>query len=103
MDLKDRAVFLEAVNLARTGQIKGAYTRLAVLAQRCPEEAEVLIWLAYTSPDLLEAKKAICQATALDVYNPNLTLARSWLETELEQQSQTPIVPFESYYWKNMA
>jgi hypothetical protein len=102
MDLKDRAVFLEAVNLARAGQIKVAYTRLAGLARRCPGEAEVLIWLAYTTPDLLEAKKAICQATALDVYNPNLTLARSWLETELEQHSQTPVVPAASYYWKDM-
>jgi hypothetical protein len=109
IDLKDQANFLEAINLAKAGRTKEAYPQLARLAQRYPGEAEVLIWLAYTSPDLLEAREAIYQATAIDSYNPSLTLARSWLETEMEQQSQlstAPVLlddmPTQIFYWRDV-
>jgi hypothetical protein len=62
-----------------------AYNLVSGLRQKYPNDAQLLIWLAYAAPSLLEAQKAIHQSQILSPENPALANAKNWLRGESQK------------------
>lgn len=89
MNSKDLATFNQAVQMAQNGQKQAAYEQLTALAWNSPNNSNILLWLAFTSPSLAEAQSSIERAALLEPHNSSLTSARSWLEGE---KAKAPVV-----------
>lgn len=73
----------QAITLARGGNKIEAYQDLKALAKETnAKDANVLLWLAFTSPDLAESETAIQMAESQSPANPNIKQAREWLQQE---------------------
>src|SRR4051794_7706580 len=71
--------FHQAVNLAQAGEKSAAYLILTALCEQHPATADLLLWLAFTTPNLHEARQAIRQVGELEPANSMLENARRWL------------------------
>jgi hypothetical protein len=104
----DLATFNYAVQLAQTGQKAEAYRYLSTLVRTNGNHTDtsLLTWLAFTTPDLNEAKLAISEIERLEPNNPSLPGAKNWLASELAKQppAAPPVFmesappPSSSYY-----
>lgn len=90
--------FKHGMELVRVGRRDEAYNVFSSLyksasnshntqspAGSSSEVSILLLWLAFTAPDLADAQKAVEAAALVDPTNPNINPARSWLS---EQQRQ---------------
>lgn len=82
MNTTETATFNQAVQLAQAGQKAEAYRQIKDLFRANPNDVNVLLWLAFTSPDLVEAERAIDKAARLELANPSVASARTWLANE---------------------
>jgi hypothetical protein len=86
----DLELFQQAVSLASAGEKVSAYRILSSLATAYPLDANVLLWMAFTAPDLNMSKLHFNQASAADPANSSLESARQWLATE-EAKLRVPV------------
>lgn len=83
MNQNDFTIFQQAVHLAQTGQLQQAYDQFVALSRTNLNDANLLLWIAFTSPNLAEARRAIDHATWLDPENPNLHAANvHWMSRQ---------------------
>ena len=86
MNQFDQWEFNQAVTLAQAGKKEEAYARLKPLVMAGQENANLFLWLAFTTPDMTEAEKAIKRAHQIDPNDNNVNLAKTWL---LGQKAKT--------------
>ena len=92
MNQQDLAQFNQAINLAQSGQKQTAYNLLSQLAKQGDnsQDSNLMLWLVFTSPNLVEAAQTLDYATRRDPNNPSLTAAREWLVTERAKEFNPP-------------
>ena len=73
--------FNQAVNMAKAGRKGEAYQQFKALEVGHSKDANLQLWLAFTTPYSSEANSAIARAAKLDPFNPNIAQAREWLQT----------------------
>jgi len=97
MNASDLAKFNKAIGLAQNDQKEAAYSLLQSLLSSNPNDFNLLLWAAFTNPDLNEADQLIRQAATIDSNNPALAQAQKWLAGEWanEKSSVIPLPPFE--------
>lgn len=79
----------QAIEMAQNGNKKEAYTELIKLSKVAGgKNPNLLLWIAFTTPDLDEAEAALNMVESLDPANPNLTGAREWYKTALKQREE---------------
>jgi hypothetical protein len=93
MNTADLQTFNNAVQLANSGNKPLAYQQLKALEPNNPQDTNLLLWLAFTSPDLNESGYLADRITAIEPTNSNLAGLRSWLEIEKAKQYQAPPPP----------
>ncbi len=89
----DLQTFNQAVSLAQAGQKQDAYGQIKTLYYNYPDNTDVLIWLAYTTPDSAEADWALNRATNIEPGNARVASARDWLAQEKAKQWNSPPPP----------
>lgn len=82
MNPTDLAKFNQAVSLAQSNQKSLAYVELKKLHPANSSEPNLLLWLAFTSPDFSESEQLIGQASELAPNNADVVGARQWLQAE---------------------
>jgi hypothetical protein len=87
---EDLQCFNQAVAMAQTGQKTAAYQLLLKLNQTYPDNANLLLWLAFTSASLAEARTLINKAAWLEPNNIAIPGAKDWL-MQAESQNQTAV------------
>lgn len=95
MTPQDLAQFNNAIQLAQSGQKQIAHENLKDLARR-NQDANLLMWLAFTAPNLDIATLALNQATSLEPNSPNLVSAQSWLAGEKAKQALPPMPTYQA-------
>src|SRR5690349_17805680 len=83
MTPEDTARFNKAVSLASQGETQSAYTELRALQVSYQADSNLLLWLAFTSPDPAEASRNIEYVQQTDPSNPQLQGAKNWLAARL--------------------
>lgn len=89
--------FNQAVGMAQAGQKTAAHGLLLELQPFYPKNADLSLWLAYTSPDLAEANQWLEKVARHDSANPALPGARSWL-AQRHARENTVISPATSTF-----
>jgi hypothetical protein len=79
----DLEKFNQAVELANSSQREKARRLLIELMRIYPEDANVLLWFAFTTPNRVQAQLALSKVRVIDPHNPSLVGAESWLATQL--------------------
>ena len=82
MNSTDLAAFNQAVAAAQSGQTQAAHATLTGLNQRYPADANVLLWMAFTSGDWSVANAYIEKVARFEPHNPSLAGARAWLASQ---------------------
>jgi len=91
MNQTDLVTFNQAIALAHAGQKELAYQRLEALFQSNPSDPNIVLWLAFTTPDLQDAESALSYIISIDPNNSNLPKAKEWLASEKRKRlEQTP-------------
>jgi hypothetical protein len=86
-------LFNQAVSLAQSGDKSTAYSELKQLSRATgAKDPNLLLWLAFTSPDLEEAETAIGMAESYAPFDPNVATARTWLTQEKAKRTISPVV-----------
>ncbi|MEI6045666.1 MAG: hypothetical protein WCS37_15070 [Chloroflexota bacterium] len=94
----DTERFNQAILFAQSGQREKARAIIVQLLRSEPNDPNLLLWLAFTSNKLEQARLALSKVRVIDPANPSLPDAESWL---LQQEAQTqnifsstlPIIP----------
>ena len=79
MTAGDLQAFNQAVQFAQSGQKSQAYQQLKGLLNSYPEDPGLILWLIFTSPQLLESQALLQRLAAVDPHNPSLNAAREWV------------------------
>jgi hypothetical protein len=93
MNQEDASQLSRAVNLAQTGHKEAAHNSFATLSAKYPANTLALLWLAFTSSAIGEARAAISRAAQLEPDNPDVRQAQSWLKAEMAKVALTPLAP----------
>lgn len=80
----EQELFKEATALAQRGQNIEAYNRFVALSRAHHNDPRLLLWIAYTSPDPMEARRALDHAAWIDPANPFLPAANARWATQRE-------------------
>jgi len=72
--------FNQAVQLAQAGRKSEAYNQFKGLEWSYSHDVNLLLWLAFTTPNPTEARQAIEAATKLAPTNPSVIQAQQWLK-----------------------
>lgn len=92
MNSEDTAIFQQAIQLARSGQKETAYAQFSDLRQRGNQEnADLLLWIAYTTPYQSEEQQILDTVAALAPYHPGLPAARQSYAQRYHIQQPVPI------------
>ena len=98
--LTEETICNHALALFYSGHKELAYEFIKSIAKCNPTNANFLLWMAFTTPKLEEARLAIQKAGQLDPSNPTLPAARQWIEAELRkpkaQQLTMPAPVYEA-------
>jgi uncharacterized RDD family membrane protein YckC len=86
-DLDFTAAFNQAVALAQANQKLEAYNRFKFLQTFRPEEINLLLWIAFTSPYLAESTQIIDRLTTHYPANEAVKAAEGWLSGEKARQA----------------
>jgi hypothetical protein len=71
-------IFEEAVKLAQSGRKDEAHRLFHALEPRHQHDVSLILWLAFTTPDRMEAGLMIARAEQLEPNNPSVIQARNW-------------------------
>lgn len=96
MDPHDLEAFNRAIQYAQAGDKQVAYRQFVAIAQSGVKDANLFMWLAYTTPDLKEAERALVEVERIEPTFTALPAARSWLQEELAKQPGPPPAMLES-------
>ncbi|MEI6043963.1 MAG: hypothetical protein WCS37_06185, partial [Chloroflexota bacterium] len=96
MNASDQQTFNQAVSLANAGNLESAHAMLGQLRQTSPADVNILVWFAYTTRDLNEARAAVAQAVQAEPGNPVVTAGQQWLAQWEQQSSPTESLPVSS-------
>ena len=83
--------FNTAVRLAQAGQKQAAHAQLNKLNISHPDDPNLLLWLAFTSDDLVAARVLIYRVRNISPQNPSLPQALQWLATEEAKARSKPL------------
>jgi tetratricopeptide (TPR) repeat protein len=75
-----------AISLAQSGQREEARVIIVQLLRTDPNEPNLLLWLAFTSGKIEQARLALSKVRVIDPTNPSLPSAESWLAEQEAQQ-----------------
>ncbi len=78
--------FNQAVALNNTGRKAEAHLMLKDLLPAKPGDSNLLMWLAFTSEQMSEARGWLNKATEIDPNNPSRASAKNWLAGEEARQ-----------------
>lgn len=81
LDQVSAARLHQAVSLTNSGKRQDAAPICRELLAIHPSDISVLLWLAYTSPNQIEAEEAIAKAYDLEPQNPDVLQAVNWYNT----------------------
>lgn|SRR5689334_3689944 len=84
MNLTEYKSFKQAVAIALTGQKETAYRQFKALHASAPENVDLLLWTAFTSPDIKESSLFIASAALIEPSSPAVVEAQRWLTTKKE-------------------
>lgn len=90
----DLQTFNQAVWLAQSGGKQEAHALLRQLAEAYPDNPNVLLWLAFTSDNLTQARFTLDRVALLEPSNPVLADAYNWLG-QAEGSARSVPVPSE--------
>ncbi len=82
MNTTDAVRFQQGVDQAQTGQKAAAYATFTSLHNFNSTDPNLLLWLAFTSPDLAESERLLGQVARFDPQSASLPGAWQWLRTE---------------------
>lgn len=89
MNPTERQEFGEAVSLAQSGQKEEAYQRLLALSKATgAKDLHLLLWIAFTTPDLEEAQTCIQMVEAKLPNDPTVLNAYNWLRAEKAERTK---------------
>jgi hypothetical protein len=95
MNPTEMGLFNQAIATAQAGQREAAYTQLVALAQTNPQNVLLLLWIAHTTPDLMEARRVLDYVGVLDPQNPALAAANAywmnWQATVIYKDPRMPV------------
>jgi hypothetical protein len=77
--------FNQAISLAQSGQREEARVIIVQLLRTDPNDPNLLLWLAFTSGKIEQARLALSKVRVIDPTNPSLPNAENWL---MEQEAQ---------------
>lgn len=86
MNPNDLVILNGATELAQRGEKVLAYALLKPLLKTNPNDVNLLLWIAFTAPDLSESEFAIIKAGMVDAIHPGLASARNWLASAFAAQ-----------------
>ena len=99
MNPEQMQVFNQAVQLAQSGQREQAYAELKKLSIATgAKDTSLLLWLAFTSPDIDEAETAISMAETQDPASASVMSARNWLMQEKAKNATSMPQPSQATY-----
>lgn len=87
IDFDFNTAFNQAVELARAGQKFAAYNTFKFLQTYRPDEINLLLWIAFTSPYLAESAQIIDRLTTYYPANEAVKAAETWLNGEKARQT----------------
>jgi hypothetical protein len=92
MNAQQLQTFEYAVKLSSSGFKTAAYYQFSNLVQELPWHPTILLWLAFTTPNLKEAAEALNRVNHSDPQCPDLTTAQLWLSHRIKAEIP-PIYP----------
>ena len=95
----DLEKFNQAVELANSGQKEEARRRLVELMRVYPDDANILLWFAFTTPNRVQSQLALSKVRVLDPRNPSLPGAESWLAAQ--QANTSPALALDNFLASN--
>lgn len=94
MNEYEQQEFVEAIALAREGHKDLAYVKLLALSKATgAKDPQLLLWVAFTTPDLNEALTAIRMAETIIPNSPTITQAYAWLRAERAKSPVSTVPP----------
>ena len=92
MNASDQEIYNQALSYSNTGYKSKAYNLLVNLynSNQNQNDVNILIALAYTAPDVEEARTTLKQAAQLAPGNPEIDRAKNWLTTQRTVQPRQP-------------
>ncbi len=88
---REQPGFEEAIELVKTGQSIKAYPVFVRLHYSNPGDPNLLLWIALTSPDPAEARRALEHSRWLDPSNPAVIKVQlALLEREVNSSTSSP-------------
>jgi hypothetical protein len=92
MNPVERQEFGEAVSMAQSGQKEEAYERLLALSKATgAKDPYLLLWIAFTTPDLAEAETCIQMAETKIPNDPAILNAYNWLRAEKVERAKPKV------------
>lgn len=98
--MNDQQKLNQIIEQANKGEKKKAYAELCKLQKKNPTDTNILLWMAFTAPDIATARQAVLDATRLNPGDASVRAAHRWLgDQERLQgvaprpQSQAPVNP----------
>ncbi|NWJ46102.1 MAG: hypothetical protein HXX08_09510 [Chloroflexi bacterium] len=81
MSPQDLEQFNDAISLAQVGHKTEAFSLLTTLLERNPNDANIMLWMAFTSTSVTLAQSMLDRVAQVEPSNSNLAGARSWLHS----------------------
>ncbi|MEI7554339.1 hypothetical protein [Candidatus Chlorohelix sp.] len=81
MSPQDLEQFNDAISLAQVGRKTEAFSLLTTLLERNPNDANIMLWMAFTSTNFTLSQSMLDRVAQVEPSNPNLAGARSWLDS----------------------
>jgi uncharacterized Zn-finger protein len=98
MNPNDQNMFQQAMQMANTGQKAAAYAQLKVVQSNANEyDPDLLLWIAFTTPYLAEARQALDTVTSIAPEHPGLPAARVHYAQQQYPQQQY-LQPYQQAY-----
>ncbi len=89
MSPEDVALCQEAIELANSGQKQAAYEQFCSLHNHGnSEDVTLLYWIAFTTPSLEEAQRAIDTIARIEPDHPKLQALRAYVDRKEEREHQ---------------
>jgi hypothetical protein len=92
MNAEDTALCQQAIELANSGQKQAAYEQFCMLHNKGnTEDTTVLSWIAYTTPSLDDAHRAIATIARLEPDHPRLDYLRNYVSRRQQRGVYAPL------------
>jgi hypothetical protein len=96
MNSTDVKIFKQAVELAQSGHKDQAYSLLKSLEASNPNDLNLILWLAFTSPNFQESELLVNKAFAAQPDNPVVRQSLDWLNSQRNSRVESqPPPPFK--------